>query len=231
MALPVTGQAQGLVQAIPQKSGSPAAVSVGWNNELVKSDLMPRFAYLGLAGSIFSAATAGGGVQLAATHLFSTAIGTFTPILAVYNPLTNTKNLIVLSVLCGLTAAPLATITQTGGFLFVVGAGQSISNAQTATPVSHSTLKAAGSSAIGITNAVLTGAVGNPTVLRLLGAPAEVVTATANVSAVTIDPTLEEIAGGIIIPPGGYLAIANGISNAVAGHLVTASLTWTELPA
>lgn len=229
MALQITGQALG-IQAVSQKSGSPSAVSTGWHNELVKSDLLPRYSYLALNGTVYSSATAGGGVQLAATHLFSTAIATFTPILAVYNPLTNTKNAVVQAVWCGLSAAPLATATQTGAFLLVAGSGQTITNAQTATPVNHLTLKASGSSVIGITNAVLTGGVGNPIVLRPLTATINIVTATANASGLIGEISIEEIAGAIVIPPGGYLGIATGISNAVAGHLVTAGFSWSELP-
>jgi hypothetical protein len=157
-------------------------------------------------------------------------VATFTPILAIYNQLTSKVNLVLIKAWCGLSAAPLATATQTGAFLLVGNSSQLITNAQTATPFNTGTLKATGSVATGITNATLTGAVGNPTVIRPVSGCIEIVTATANAAALQGFVPCEEIAGSIIVPPGGYIALANGISNAVAGHLVTAGFEWDELP-
>ncbi len=210
--------------------GQNIVAGLGEFTDVLVTELQGRYYQNTYRGLKYLAATAGGGVQLAATHLFSTAIATFTPILAVYNPLTSKVNLSVLRAWCGLIAAPLATITQTGAFILVGGAGQSITNAQSATPVNTLTLKASGSQAVGITNAVLAGAVGNPTLLRPLCADVALVTATANATGI-IGPVMpEEISGAIIIPPGGYVGIANGISNAVSGHLVVAAFEWDELP-
>ena len=105
-----------------------------------------------------------------------------------------------------------------------------ITNAQSATPVNNKTLKAAGSNAIGISNAVLAGGVGNPTLLRPISGAIELVTATANATAIAGSISVEDLAGSIIVPPGGYLAVANGVSNAVSGHLVVAGFTWDEVP-
>jgi hypothetical protein len=213
-----------------KQTGQNIPVGVGEFSDVLVTELMGRYYENTYRGLKFSNSTVGGGVQLAATHLFSTAIGTFTPILAIYNPLTSGKNLSVEQAWIGLASAPLATATQTGAFFFVVGSGQSITNAQSATPVNNGTLKAAGSSAIGISNAVLAGAVGNPAILRPISGDIEVVTATANTNAILGSITVEDIAGSIIVPPGGYLGIANGVSNAVAGHLVVAGFTWDEVP-
>jgi hypothetical protein len=57
----------------------------------------------------------------------------------------------------------------------------------------------------------------------------ELVTATANATGIIGPVNQEEIAGSIIVPPGGYVGIANGISNAVSGHLVTAGFEWDEV--
>lgn len=211
-------------------TGQNIVAGFGEFSDPLVTELMPRYYENTFRGIKYSNSTAGGGVQLAATHLFSTAIGTFTPILAIYNPLTSKVNLTVLQTWIGLASAPLATVTQTGAFLFVVGSGQSITNTQTATPVSNSTLKASGSQAIGVSNAVLAGGSGNPTLLRPISGDFEIVTATANVSGMTGSINVEDVAGSIIVPPGGYLAIANGVSNAVAGHLVVAGFTWDETP-
>ena len=210
--------------------GSFPNVRAGKTGELIASELNGRYYEQTYRGNKYGASAAGGGVQLAATHLFSTAIATFTPILAVYNPITSPVNLVIEQIWCGLTAAPLATITQTGAFLLVGNSGQTITNAQSATPVNLKTLKATGSQAIGITNAALAGAVGNAILIRPLLGSGSVVTATTNTSGILGVVPVEDTAGGIIVPPGGYLGIANGISNAIAGHLVTAGIAWDEVP-
>jgi hypothetical protein len=222
MAIQINGQSQ--------KTGAPGQPfpQDQQSNPLV-TEANPRYYQNTYQALKFLASTAGGGVQLAATSLFSTAIATFTPILALYNPLTNAVNLVLTRIWCGLSAAPLATITQTGAFLLVGQSGQSLTNAQGA-PINAKILKAVGSAAVVISNAVLAGAVGNPLLLRPLSADVELVTAAANVSGIQASIPYEETAGGIIIPPGGYVGIANGISNAVAGHLVTAGFEWDELP-
>lgn len=221
---------QGNQGATGKSTGQNVTAGFGEYSDVLVTELQPRYYEQTYRGLKFSNSTAGGGVQLAATHLFSAAIASFTPILAVYNPIVSGKNLVIDQAWVGLAAAPLATATQTGAFLFVVGAGQTITNAQTATPVNNATLKASGSVAIGVTNAALAGGVGNPTLLRPISGDFELVTATANAAGITGSINVEDIAGSIIVPPGGYLAIANGISNAVAGHLVVAGLTWDEIP-
>jgi hypothetical protein len=178
-------------------------------------------------GNVYSISTTGAGFVLAAVNLFSTGIGTFQPILALYNPQNNTKAFAILQAWCGVTATPLATGSQSGGFFFVGNANQSITNAQSATPVNNYTFKTGGSG-IGILNAVLAGAVGNPLLLRPVSAVAHLVTATANASPVIGVIAVEDLAGGIIVPPGGYVAFANGISNTV--DTVSAGITYEEIP-
>src|SRR5258708_3337855 len=209
--------------------GQNITAGLGEFSEVPVTELQPRYYEQTYRGNKFVCSTAGGGVQLAATHLFSTAIGTFTPILALYNPLTSPKNLVVLSTWVGLTSAPVGTAAQTGAFLFVGNSGQSITNAQSATPFNTFTFKSSGSQAIGITNAVLAGGVGNPILMRPVSGDIEIVTGATSTNTLTGSINIEEIAGGIIVPPGGYLALANGVSNAVAGTLVTAGFAWDEI--
>lgn len=210
--------------------GQNLTAGFGEFSDVLVTELMARYYENTYRGNKYVCSVAGGGVQLAATHLFSTAIATFTPLLALYNPLTSPVNLVLTKVWCGLSASVLATIAQTGAFLLVGNAGQSITNAQSATPVNAKTLKALGSQAVGISNAVLAGAVGNPLLLRPLAADLALVTATANATGLIGPITPEEIAGSLIVPPGGYVGIANGISNAVAGMLVSAGFEWDEIP-
>ena len=209
--------------------GQSLTAGFGEFSDVLVTELQPRYYENTYRAQKFTASTVGGGLATAATQLFSTAIATFTPILALYNPLTSPVNLVIDHIWCGLSAAPLATITQTGAYVLVCGAGQSITNAQSATPVNNKTLKAAGSQAIGITGAALAGAVGNATMLRPLSGIIELVTATANATGVVGAINIEDVSGSIIVPPGGYLGIAMGISNAVANHLTTAGMTWDEV--
>src|SRR5258707_1216574 len=123
------------------QDGSYPEIRGGRKGGMMQQDVGGRYEEAAYRGNVYSSATAGGGVQLAATHLFSTAIGTFTPILAIYNPLTSPVNLAILNAWCTLTAAVLATAAQTGAFWWVVQSGQSITNAQSATPVNHKTFK------------------------------------------------------------------------------------------
>jgi hypothetical protein len=119
--------------------GQNLTAGMGEFSDLLITPLMAKYYENAYRGNIFSSSTAGGGVALAATALFSTAIATFTPILAIYNPLTNNKNLSILHAFAGVVGGA-ATQATTGGLLWVVGSGQSITNAQSATPVSHLTL-------------------------------------------------------------------------------------------
>src|SRR5271169_2280748 len=91
MAQQITGQAMGFVQSISQKSGPPAALPTGWNNELLISEVLPRYAALTLAGTVFSISSAAGAV----TAYTGAAGGT--PSVGVWNPTTSGKNLILLS--------------------------------------------------------------------------------------------------------------------------------------
>jgi hypothetical protein len=195
---------------------------------LTAQDVGGRYEEATYRGNCYSISTTGAGFTLAAVNLFSTAIGTFQPILAVYNPSTNTKYFTLLQAWCGVTASPLAAPTQTGGFFFVGNSGQLITNAQSATPVNNYTLKASGSTGIGILNVALAGAVGNPVLIRPMSSVASLTTASANVSGLIGAISVEDVAGGLIIPPGGYIGLANGVSNTTM--TVSAGLSWEEIP-
>lgn len=214
--------------------GQNIAFSVGEFSDQLFTELQGRSFEQTYRGNKYATSTAGGGAQLAAACLFSTAFSSFTPILALYNPIGNTKMASLTRIWCGLSATPLATAAQTGAFMLVTGVpGQSITNAQSSTgPVNCGTLKATGSTMVGITLAVLAGylpTAGTPTIVRPLSGSIVGSTATASVTELSGLIVNEESAGGIIVPPGQFIAIANGISNAVSGMLVTAGFEWDEV--
>ena len=217
-----------------QQKGGNINVSVGEFGEWLVTELQGRSFQQTYRGNKFVCSTAGGGLQLAATQLFSTTFATFTPILGIYNPSTNLKAASLTRIWCGLTASPLATAAQTGSFVLVscLTSPQIITNAQTATPVNCQTLKASGSSMIGITGAALTGYLPTsaaPQVVRPITGNICVSTATASITELGASMIAEESAGGILVVPGQFIGIATGISNAVAGMLVTAGLEWDEV--
>ena len=227
MAQPITGQAQGIVLASSQKSGQPAAFSAGWHNEMVATELLPRYAYLALSGLVYSISSSGGGQTQVAANLFSTAIATFQPIVGLYNPLTNNKNAVILKAWVGNSAYP-ASATIPGGFFWVVSSGQSITQAGTV-PTSNLTLKQTGSSVIGLVNQALTGATGSLITLRPLAATLQSIAEPAT-AVNTSSPVLEEqTEGAIVIPPGGVIGIANGVTGTTSTFI--AGMTWAELPA
>ena len=216
-----------------KQTGVNINIGLGETADVLVTELRGNLYEETYRGNKYRCSTTGGGGQLAAACLFSTAFSTFTPILAIYNPVNSQKNLVLRRIWCGLSASPLATAAQTGAFLLVTGVpGQTITNAQTATPVNMLTLKASGSVATGITLATLTGYLpqaGTPVVVGALGGDIVLSTATASVTSLEGSIAAEDQGGSIIVQPGQFLGIANGISNAVSGMLVTASMEWDEL--
>lgn len=207
--------------------GQNIIAGLGEFSEVLISQLQGNYYEANFRGLKFCASDGGAGIVLAAVNLFSTAIASFQPIFALYNPLANQVNLVLQHIWCGVTGNP-ASSGVTGGFFLVGGSGQIITNPASVTPVNLKTLKAAGSVAIPILNAVLAGAVGNPLMLRPIASTnipvAQPVSPNSLIGAVLV----EEVAGSVIIPPGGYVGIANGISNTTA--TVVAGADWDEVP-
>jgi hypothetical protein len=226
MGMPVTGQAQGLVLNTSQKSGQPAALSTGWHNELVCTQLLPKFASLTLSGALFSVSSAGAGQAQVGANLFSTAIATSQPIVGVFNPSGSGKNAIITKAYIGISAFP-ASATATGGFLWAVASNQVITQAGTV-PTNHLTLKQSGSSMVGIVNQALTGATGSLIVLRPMTCAIPNVAMPATATSGAFQIMEEEIEGAIVVPPGGFAGIYNGITGTTATFL--GGLSWTELP-
>jgi hypothetical protein len=209
MSLQVTGQAQGLVLSTSQKSGSPSALSTGWHNELIASELLPRYGALSLSGTVFSVTYASGTVAASS----ATSTGPF----ALWNPSGSGKNLILLM-------ASLPVITFTAG---TTGAGlgfQFVAN-QTPTTVTAGPTPACTLVGSGNTSVAKTYTVGT-----LVGAPT---TMAYQVGGVYLDvaagDTLtlkDELAGAVVVAPG------SGITVVMTGTLVATlipTLLWAEL--
>jgi hypothetical protein len=197
-------------------------------------DVGGRYEEATFRGNVYAISNSAAGIALATTSLYSTTTATFTPILGLYNPLTNNKAFAILQAWCGETAEALVTGAQTGGFFWVALSGASITNGQTATPVNLYTLKAAGSSGVGIAGVALVGVLPTttiPTLIRPVSAVSHLTPAAgSNVTAIVGTIAVEDVGGALIIPPGGFLGFANGISNAVATQLISAGMIYEEIP-
>lgn len=214
MALQITGQPQGVLGA-SQKSGSPASVNTGWHNELLKSDLLPKYAYLGLLGKVFLL----GAPAANPTGFTGGAAGT--PLLGVMNPAGSGVNLVFL--MAGLTIRTEGT--GTAGQDFNLYQGLSVLPTGTVTvPTNTLSQQSSGSAAKGFVNTAMTGSTAINLALPLVS-----VGVTPGTTATKDQiPGLFDISGLVIAAPGVLVALgASGTGTAASTDSV---LYWAELP-
>lgn len=219
MGMPVTGAAQGIILAASQKAGQPQALSTGWHNEAIVSELLPRYAYGLLAAKLFCISL---NSAAAVTAYAGAAAGT--PMIAAYNPVGSGVNLI--PVYCSVFNAVAASAAGSATFSLWSGVtATAITAAPTAsaTPRNMLTGSASGSVASGYTNAALTGAAALNIAL-----PINTYYWATAASAANVTPPPVEIPGIMAAPPGGYLALGGSaaLTSATWGGL----LVWMELP-
>jgi len=212
MALQITGQAQGLIAPIAQKSGQANAVSMGWNNELLVTELLPRYANLVLTGSVFS-------VQYGSSSTFMT--GTSVGAFGLFNPVGSGKNLILLDSTVSITASPAAAVTpviiglvMVPQFPTATGAGNLPVN-----QLSGSQLQAVGKT---FTSGTLSAAT---TALSRISFPMYF-----DLVASSLLPFAyrDQIDGGVVIAPGAGVCL---FQTTGAAQAIIWDVTWAELPA
>lgn len=217
MALPTTGQAQGLILGTSQKSGQPAAFQSGWNNEQIISALLPRYSNLVQAGVVFSA--------FSVAYAALTAAGTTTTGLTVFNPPSSGKNFHIIDTTVGFTPVTLATLDVSA----ILASGPqtaAISYGTAVTPKNSllgSSVASAGTAGYGSTTITPT-----PTGIRLSGNMALVVLTTSGGANASLNTFKDEISGSIVLPPGQVLTFF-GLGT-VADATSIQSITWAELP-
>src|SRR5712691_6754574 len=101
MSLQVTGAAQGPFLSTSQKSGIPSAFSTGFHNELLVSELMPRYAYLVASGNVYSGSVANANPTGVSTGILGAA---GTPLILVWNPAGTNRNFYILQAFVSIRA-------------------------------------------------------------------------------------------------------------------------------
>jgi hypothetical protein len=215
MALPITGQAQGLVLAASQKSGQPASVSTGWHNELLLTELLPRYSNLVQAGVVFE-------INFPAAA-FAAPSATSTGAFFLFNQPNSGKNLHLID-----TQVAVTTFTAIA----------TASMAVAIIPVPNQTPTSTSSTGVTIYNA-LVGA-SNPTVAKgyvsgtLVGAPVlgqRTIASFVILTAVGAGALWQKdvIDGAVVVAPGSGIEIQS-VSGTEADITGIVGLTWAELP-
>lgn len=168
-------------------------------------------------GSVFTCSTAAAGITLAATSLSPLAAGTGTPIVGLYNPLSSGKNLVINKVNVGAITSSAAT----GNIVWNYAINQTITAAANGTITNNFLGGAAASVVKAYVNTATTGST-----IGIMFRPAfqlQFVTAAGEM----VGSAEVNIDGDIIVPPGAYLALANGVSSTTT--VLSASITWEEV--
>lgn len=203
----------------------------GRSAEQIIQQLHGRFYEQNLRGNLFMGGMTFTSISAATFSFISTQGATSTPIIGLWNPLTSKVNLTVLQATLN-AAITAATNTGLGGLVWV----GSVNNAAITTGtqgINCATLAAGGTGKF-YPGTALTGLTNNLALLR--GSPlcsgsassfSFVGTAVGQVTAAG-GLTIEPIEGGIIVPPGGVLALM-ATATPVA-HSATSGIIWEETP-
>jgi hypothetical protein len=216
---------QGQVGPQLQSDGTYPNIRQGKLGDAIVSELHGRFyeqVYRSSVYSIGSSTTA-----LSANTITLTA--TTTPIVGVWNPGTSTVNLVILQAALQIVVQA-ASSTAQGAFVWATSTGNNAISTGSA-PVNRKTLTAAGSQAKGFPGGVaLTGLTNNLVILEGADLAGGLAITTASVPATAAVPTYsytQNFDGGLIVPPGGVLALLNTVST--ANLSVTTRLMWEEV--
>jgi hypothetical protein len=223
-------EVQGVVGPQVLADGVPATERLGRSGEQVVQELHGRFFETNYRAALYS-----GGMGLTSINNVTFTTGTLgatvTPICGVYNPIGSAFNLVILQAVLGITVT---AGTGTGGGPFVWATAITTAPISTGNnPLNRKTLQPSGSVAKDLTNVAPTGMTPN---LAVRFASALTGGLLKNVSSVetavgqnigTAGVTVENIDGGIIVPPGGVLALL--ATTTPVAHSATSALLWEEV--
>jgi hypothetical protein len=200
----------------------------GQQGDLIVSELHGRFYEANYRSNVYftghTALTA-----LSANTISLTA--TTTPILGVWNPTSNTNNLVILKSSLTCVANSLTSGAGPGVFVWAL----SLNNGAISTglnPYNSKTLLQSGSSAKGFAGATaLTGLSNNLAIARGAAFPSPSGLTYTTLASTALLPSyfgVELFDGSLIVPPGGVLALLNTTSSTVFSCV--GSLEWEEVP-
>lgn len=201
----------------------------GKQGDISVSELHGRFYEQNYRGNTFS-----GGMTLTAinnaTFTSATLGATATPIIGVWNPLTNPNNLVILQAVLSIAITALQN-TGGGPFVWATSAGNgAISTGNT--PFNRKTLAPSGSLAKDMSGVALTGLTTNLAVRCAAGVGGgnvfNIATLDTAAGFSTLDqPSVENIDGAWIIPPGGVLALL--ATTTPVAHSAASGIIWEEV--
>jgi len=203
--------------------GMPANLRTGQLGDLVVTELHGKWYEQAYRGNLYSVGS--NVVALSANTV--TLDATTTPIIGVWNPLTSTVNLVMSKAKMQIAVAGASAVAP-GGFVWAT----SINNGAITTgltPLSRKTLAQAGSQAKGFNASVaLTGLTNALVIQHAAGFGTLVAAQGATPTPFISGDCVEEFDGGLIVPPGGVLALLNTIATTTIS--VAAMLMWEEIP-
>ncbi len=204
----------------------------GRNAEQVVQDLHGRFFEQNFRGNIYSDGLATLTSISNTTFTVNTLGATCTPIAGLWNPSTNTVNLVVLSAALGITVTA-STATGAGPFVWALSVGNAAISTGS-TPLNRKTLANSGSIAKGMSGVACTGQT-NALVAKFASAMNGGVAGNFSFVGTAVgDFTIsggmaeEHFDGSLIVPPGGLLALL-ATTTAVA-HSAVSAIVWEEVP-
>lgn len=217
---------QGNVGVQNQSDGAQNIIArFGRQGDQMTSLLHGRFYEQCYRGNLFS----NGNVALMALSANTiTLTATTTPILGVYNPYGSGVNLAILQ--ASLSAGINNTAsTGPGAFVWAASTGNNVISTG-ATPFSRFLGGAAGKGK-GLAAVALTGLTNNLVIAHAADFPSPTVVTTSLVPTTVTTPMVSatlQMDGGIIVPPGGVLALLNTVSTTTIS--VYGRLVWEEVP-
>jgi hypothetical protein len=208
--------------------GTVVAMRSGNLGDTIVSELHGRFYEQNYRGNMYT-----GGIT-SVTALSGSTItltSSTTPILGLWNNITNTVNLVVLQASLQLFFNTATSPAPPGALVWAASAGNGAITTGS-TPYSTKTLTSSGSVAKFFTPATaLTGLTNNLVIFAGSDIQSPGSVAYTTVATTAVYPTwggVQNFDGGLIVPPGGVLALLNTVSTTTFS--VYGRITWEEVP-
>ena len=204
--------------------GSSGPIRQGRTLEMMTADAHARYQEAVVRGNVFTASTATAGFTNTSNSISPCPINTCTPMIGILNPPNSGKNAVILrSYVSQISGTPPAVPVC---FWNVIPPGTSLNAPTGVSGVNNFTLQSFGSQVKATIGVAINNTGSAATLLRpisgiSIGTPAALAQGTALIS------TLEETAGEIVVPPGGWAGIVCG-NAAGTTWLLHGSITWEE---